>query len=254
MAGFRFRINDLPEEPDEPRILITKIFLPVGLLFLAFGGWASWKYFQWHAPPDKMLHEIRLQEVRKLTGGHDPAREVQTIHLLSRQGSVEYKSPWPRYEEVRQLNTSLSLLVDSTNVVWALKSADGTISEREFFVSRNLEVKTLTGFCAIVFVPCGLYMLVCFWAAERSLRKGTFPDSLQILLPARKLVLVTALFGYLFFYGLVLVPLLGKIVPSWLLGLFWILSAGILGNSLVRFLKKWRGRPGPIGSGLLTRV
>jgi hypothetical protein len=172
MVGFRFRINDLPEEPDEPRILITKIFLPVGLLFLAFGGWASWKYFQWHAPPDKMLHEIRLQEVRKLTGGHDPAREVQTIHLLSRQGSVEYKSPWPRYEEVRQLNTNLSLLVDSTNVVWALKSADGTISEREFFVSRNLEVKTLTGFCAIVFVPCGLYIWFAFGLRNVRCGKG----------------------------------------------------------------------------------
>jgi len=254
MVGFRFRINDLPEEADEPRILITRLFLPFALLFLAFGGWAGWKYFQMHAPPDHTLREVRLANVTKVTGGHDPTRAIQTIHLLSRQGSIDYSSGWPRFEQVRSLDPNLSLLADSTNLVWALKSADGTISERDFFLSLNLEAKSWSGVGALFFVPSGLFLMLCFWLAEREMRKGTFSSELMILLPARKIVLLTALFGYLFFYGLVLAPLLGKSLPSWALALIWVLTCGLLGNLLVRFLGKWRTGPSPLGSRLLTRI
>jgi len=254
MAGFRFRINDLPEETDEPRILITKLFLPVGLLLLAFGSWAGWKYFRWQAPPDNVLREVRLADVRKVTGGNDPTRGVQTIHLHWPQGAVDYKSGWPRFDQVHNLDTNLSLLVDSTNQVWALKSSGGTVSNRDFFLSLNLEVKPLSGFCALVFAPCGLFLLFSFWAAERELRKGTLSGDLMILLPARKLVLVTGLFGYLFLYGLVLTPLLGKVLPGWALALIWVFTGGLLGNLLVQVLKKWRTRSSALGSGLLTKI
>jgi hypothetical protein len=244
MVGFRYRIKDLPEESDEPKILITRLFLPIGIIFLTFGAWAGWKYFGVTAPPDSQLHEIRLRDMAKVTGGNDPKRAVQTIYLHSGSGDVEYKSPWPRFEQVRGLDTNLSLLVDSTNLVWALKSRDGVISERKYFLSRNLEIKTIYGFCALFFLPSGLLGLAAFGSAERELRNGTFPDNLRILLPARKLILVSALFGYLFIFGLVLMPLLEKILPFWSLGFFWVLSAGVIGNLLVNRLKKWRPRSG----------
>lgn len=244
MLGFRFRIKDLPEEPDEPRIPIYKLFLPIALFFLAFGGWACWKYYNVTAPPDSQLHELRLQDLTNATGSHDPTRAVQTIHLVSRRGSFEYRSTWPRFEQVRSMDTNLSLLVDGTNGIWAIKSSDGTISERRFFLSVNREIKMIYGFCALFCLPSGLLGLAAFLSVERALRRGEpLPESARFTLRARQIVLVTFLFGYLAFFWLALVPLLGKVVPFWVLGLIWVLSGGYLGNLLVGYLRKWRTKP-----------
>jgi len=243
MLGLGFRINELPEEPDEPLILIHKLFLPCGLLFLLFGAWGGWGYFHTKAPADRDLEEIRLRDVVKANPIQEGVRtgEVSAISLRLPNGRrVEYKRLWPRYEQVQVLDTNLSLLVDQTNQVWGLRLGDGQIAERAYFVSRNLEIKMIYGFCALFFLPSGLIGLAAFFSAERELRRGKLPESMRIWVGCRKLVLVTALFGYLGVYGLVLVPVLGRFLPGWGLALFWVITGGMLGNFLVGRLKRWR--------------
>jgi len=246
MVGLRFRINELPEEPDEPRILIHKLFWPAGILFLFFGLWAAWGYFHTQAPAVRELQELRLQDVIAATPIHQEGRtgEISLVSLrFPDERRVEYKHFWPRYEQVEALDTNLSLLVDQTNQVWALRLSSGQIAEQAFFSSRIVEMKGLLGFCALFCLPSALIGFAAFFAAERELRKGTLSDDMRILIRTRKLVLVAALFGYLFFYGLVLVPVLGRFVPFWALGLIWVISGGLLGNLLVARLKKWRVKP-----------
>jgi hypothetical protein len=245
MVGLRFRINELPEEPDEPRILMHKLFLPAGILFLFFGLWAAWGYFHTGAPAVRELQELRLQDVIAATPIHQGRTgEVSSVSLrFPGERRVEYKRLWPRYEQVQGLDTNLSLLVDQTNQIWALRLVSGQIAEQAYFSSRNLEMKGLLGFCALFCLPSALIGFAAFFEAERALRKGALPKDMRVLIRTRKLVLVAALFGYLFFYGLVLVPLLGKALPIWALGLIWVISGGLLGNLLVARLKKWRVKP-----------
>jgi hypothetical protein len=243
MPGFRFKIKDLPEEADEPRILLHKLFLPAGVFFLGFGLWAGWGYLHVHPPAESELLAVRLQAVTNVAESRYSrgTGELRAVNLQLTNGTaVEYKTQWPRFESVRSLDTNLSVLVDRTNLVWGLRSGNGLILEREYFVSRNLEIKSIDALCAIMFLPFGVMFLVGFFAAEIALRKGTFPEKQRVLLRTRKLILVGFLFGYLGFYWFVLVPLLGKIMPGWSLPLVWVLSGGILGNLLVDFLKKWR--------------
>ena len=245
MVGLRFRINELPEEPDEPRILIHKLFLPAAILFLLFGLWASWGYFHTKAPAVRDLVELRLQDVIGATPVHEGwTGEISSVSLRFPGGRrVEYKRFWPRYEQVQALDTNLSLLVDQTNQTWALRLSSGQIAEQAYFSSPISEMKGLLGFCALFCLPSALIGFAAFFAAERELRKGTLSNDMRILIRTRKLVLVAALFGYLGFYGLVLVPLLGKLVPIWALGLVWVISGGLLGNFLVERLKRWRVKP-----------
>ena len=244
MPGFRFRINDLPEEADEPKIPIHKLFLPAGLVMLILGLWAGWNYFHLRAPKFSELEAVPLRDVRAVTmRSYGRTDEVTAITItLPRGGSVEYKDLWPRFEQVRSKDTNLSLMVDRANHVWALKSADGTYLERDYFASRTLENRAFCGIGAPALLFAGLWLVVAFFAVERAAPRGPLPEACRVQVPARKLALISALVGYLGFFWLVLQPLLGRFLPFWVVSFFWVMSGGILGNLLVERLKRWKGK------------
>lgn len=249
MPGFRFRINDPPVGPQEPRIHLFKLFLPGAAFFLIFGAWAAWHYFQIHAPADNQLRALPLRNVVRITESYTSydSNKISSIELQTADGhSIYYNAFWPDFAEVHAHNTNFSLLVNSTNQIWALRTADGTVVGRDFFRKRNLEEKSIDAFCALLFLPFGVCFLIGFWAGQRAVRTGAKlpPDAVR-LISVRKLTLIGFLAGYLIVFGGWLGPWLMKFLPGWSVGLIWVLSAGLIGNYIVRyFQKRWPPAPG----------
>ena len=107
------------------------------------------------------------------------------------------------------------------------------------FMEMNLEPRAVARDCGLVFLLAGAFFLFLALCAEHSLRKGEVRDqSGPIFVSARKFTLIAGLVGYLYLFGFVLTPWLCKILPSTVVGLIWVTTAGALCNAILRFFQK----------------
>jgi hypothetical protein len=141
MIGFRFRINDLPEQPGEPKIPIHRLFLPFGLIFLVLGIVGLHNYFQLKGPPLSQLHEIKLLSFTNVVAeGEIPgSTHIDSIWLQSSNGlKIRYREKFPYSSEILNLNTNYGLLLDSTNAIWGITTANGEVLARSYFEEINI--------------------------------------------------------------------------------------------------------------------
>ena len=114
----------------------------------------------------------------------------------------------------------------------------GEVFGRDYFLRRNMEAKTVDGLGAILFIPLGALMFLPALVLEYGLRRdGKLPkDGAPV--SARKFTLFAGLVGYLYFFGFVISPWLCKILPGMVVALIWVLSAGALGNLILRYFQQ----------------
>ena len=243
MPGFRYRFNVPDDQPGDPKILLHRILLLAGLLLLGFGSWAGWRYFHLKPPADADLHELPLQKVLSFTEVRDPhaTNNIRALELHSADHRVvRYYEFWPCFDRVCHRDTNLTLLVNGTNQVWLVKDSSGHEFGRDYFRKRNLEIKAIAAFAAIVYIPLGALMFLPALALEYGLRRhGKLPlDGAPV--SARKFTFYTGLMGYLFFFGLVISPRLGARLPGLVVALVWVLSAAVLGNLILWYFRPKR--------------
>ncbi|MGA3285383.1 MAG: hypothetical protein ABSD57_13110 [Verrucomicrobiota bacterium] len=246
MPGFRYRFNVPDDQPGDPKILLHRILLLAGLLLLGFGSWAGWRYFHLKPPADADLHELPLQKVLSFTEVRDPhaTNNIRALELHSADHRVvRYNEFWPCFDRVCHRDTNLTLLVNATNQVWLVKDSSGHEFGRDSFRKRNLQVKMVSAMVAILFIPLGALMFFPAVILEYCLhRDGKLPkDGTPV--SARKFTLFAGLVGYLYFFGFVISPWLCKILPGMVVALIWVLSAGALGNLILRHFKQKPRKP-----------
>lgn len=243
MPGFRYRFNVPDDQPGDPKILLHRILLLAGLLLLGFGSWAGWRYFHLKPPADADLHEVPLQKVLSFTEVRDlhATNNIRALELHSADHRVvRYYEFWPCFDRVCHRDTNLTLLVNGTNQVWLVKDSSGHEFGRDYFRKRNLEVKAIGAFAAIVYIPLGALMFFPALILEYCLRRGDKLPKDGTPVSARKFTFYTGLVGYLFFFGLVISPRLGARLPGLVVALVWVLSAAALGNLILWYFRPKR--------------
>jgi len=241
-SGFRFKVP--PDQAGDPKILLHRILLPAGLFLLGFGLWAGGRFLHTHPPADADLHAVHLQAVLSVTEIHDSyqTNEIEAVELHAADHRIiRYDVFCPRFDEVRKRDTRLTILVDSTNQVWLVKSAGGQVFGRDYFLRRNMEAKAADGLCAILFIPLGTLMFLPALALEYGLRRdGKLPkDGAPV--SARKFTLAAGLLGYLYIFGFAISPWLSKMLPNMVVILVWLFSgAGLIKAILWYFEPKRR--------------
>lgn len=243
MPGFRYRFNVAEDQPGDPKILLHRILLPAGLLLLGLGLWTGWRFLHIKAPTDADLHALPLQKVLSVAEVRNPyaATNIEALELHTADHRVvRYNEFWPCFDRVRQRDTNLTLLMDSTNQVWLVKESSGQEFGRDYFRKRNLEYKAICAMAAIVFIPLGALMFLPAVILEYGLRRdGKLPrDGAPV--SARKFTLYAGLLGYLFFFSLVIWPWLGARLPGIVMVLIWVLSAAAVGNLILWYFRPKR--------------
>jgi hypothetical protein len=108
-------------------------------------------------------------------------------------------------------------------------------------MEMNLEPRAVARDCAFVFLAAGAFFLWLALCAEHCLRKGEVPDeNVPMFVSARQFTVFASLIGYLYFFGLVLMPWLCKIFPGIVVGLIWLITAWALFKGILRFFQKSR--------------
>ena len=247
VPGFRYRFNIPPDKPGEPRILLHRILLLAGLLSLGLGLWGGWWYFHLKPPADADLHPVPLQKVLSVAEIRNPhaTNDIQALELHTADHRVvRYYEVWPCFDRLRQRDTNLTLLVNSTNQIWLVKDSSGHEFGRDYFRKSNLEFKPFAAFAAIVYAPLGALIILSALAAEYSLRRTGKSPWGGASVSARKFTFYAGLAVYLFLFGLVISPWLGARLPGIVVALIWVLSAAALGNLILRCFRP--KRPGII--------
>jgi len=243
VPGFRYRFNVPPDQPGDPKILLHRILLLAGLLLLGFGLWAGWRFLHLKPPADADLHAVPLQKILSVTEVRNPyaATNIEALELHTADHRVvRYNEFWPCFDRVRHRDTNLTLLVNSTNQVWLVKDASGQEFGRDYFRKRNLEIKAVAAFAAIVYIPVGALLLLPALAVEYRLRRTGKSPWGGASVSARKFTFYAGLPVYLFFFGLVISPWLGARLPGLVVALIWVLSAAALGNLILRCFRPKR--------------
>ena len=241
MLGVRFRINDLPEQPGERKVLLHWFFLPVGLFLLAIGVMGLRDYFRLKGPPLTELHQMNLTDVANVVVEAEipGSTRIDKISLQTSDGAkVRYRNRFPYSSEIRRLNPDYGLLLDKTNLVWAVTTGGGEILACNYFQEYNIEAKTVGKYCGSFLASFGSWLLLTFIVSEKRLRSGKPLPETMIRIRVRLVILFGSLIGYMMFYFVIILPLLSGKVGGWLLGLIWVLGAGLIGNGIVAYFRK----------------
>ena len=224
----------------QEKVSYHKLFLPAGLLLLVVGSWGIANYFRLHGPSDQELHELALRDVSKLT--EEPeipgSKRVDTIWLETTNNvRIRYRNQFPHSMEVRHLDTNLSLLLDSSNKVWAVKSVAGAVLSRRYFEEYHIEAKSVGKYCGTFLAVFGAILLVLYFGAERSWKTWPAAERAKLEVDAHGMRLGLVLLGNLVLFA-ILADWLLKYLPGFAVTLLYLLSAGVL----MGFLSK-KGRP-----------
>src|SRR4051812_17563930 len=224
MPGFSFRISDLPEQPGERKIPLHRFFLPAGLVLLVVGIIGLRNYFRLKGPPLAELHALKLANVTNVVAEPEipGSTRIDNIWLrTSDSAKIRYRQRFPYSDEIRRLNPDYGLLLDKTNVVWAVTTRGGETLARSFFEEYNIEAKTVGKYCGSFLALFGLCMLFAFVLGERQLQPGKpLPASLNPI-RMRQVIVFGSIIGYMALCFAVIFPLLSGKVPRWLLMLIW---------------------------------
>ena len=103
----------------------------------------------------------------------------------------------------------------------------------------NLEPRAVAGTCAIVFLLSGAFFLTLGICGELELRKqeAGFSDP-RLFVSARKFSLVAGLVGWLCIFFFVITPWLCKVLPNFVVGFIWVITAGVLWSAILRFFRR----------------
>jgi hypothetical protein len=238
MPGFRVQINDLPEQPGERRISLHWLPLMAGLILLAIGVMGLRDYFRLKGPPPAELHELKLTNVTNVVAEPEipGSMRIDNLWLQASDGSkIRYRVQFPYSSEIRRLNPDYSLLLDTTNVPWAVTTGRGEVLAGSYFEEYNIEAKSVGKYCGSLSVFFGILLSLSFFLCEK-LRRAGVPQQQSIRL--RQLILWGSIIGYMVFCLAVIFPLLSGRVPPWLLSLIWVLGVGLIGNGVVAYFRK----------------
>jgi hypothetical protein len=217
------------------------LFLPAGLLLLAGGSWGIANYFRLRGPSDQELHELALRDVSKVT--EEPeipgSTRIDNIWLETTNNvRIRYRNRFPLSSEVRRQDTNLSLLLDSSNKIWAVKSAVGTVLSRRYFEEYNIEAKTVGKFCGPFLAVLGAILLFVFLGVQRSWKTWPAEERAKLEVDAQNLRLALVLFGNLVVFA-ILAHWLLNYLPGFAVTLLYLLSGGVL----MRHLSKKKRPP-----------
>ena len=213
------------------RISIHKLFLPAGVVLLAVGLWSITNYFRLKGPPDRELHELSLRDIRQVTAQSEipGSTRIDNIWLqTSNDLKIRYRRQFPYSTEVRRLDTNYSLLLDSTNVIWAVKTSEGEVRAKSYFEEYNIEAKSVAKFCGPFLAIMGALLLFGYFGAERHWATAAPHERAKLEVDAHRTRLLLISVGYMILYGVVIAPWLRKYSPSRVVGLLWVLSGGAL--------------------------
>ncbi|PWU11863.1 MAG: hypothetical protein C5B50_22660 [Verrucomicrobia bacterium] len=249
MPGLKIQIPDLPEQPGEKRISVLWFFLVFGLAWLAVGLGLVRSYFRLTGPTPSDLHALSLTQVTNVvTKLENPgSTKIGRIWLRTDHGArIRYDASFPYSDEIRHLNPDYGLLLDQTNVVWAVTTGGKVLAAR-FFQEYHIETKRLDKFFGPFFGIMGLVLVFCSVFFQLQVLAGKpLPKELGTLvtLRVRLLILWGSLIAYLFFYFLVVYPLLASKLGGWSWMLIWLLGAALIANGIVAYFKKHPPRKG----------
>lgn len=147
---------------------------------------------------------------------------------------IRYRTGFPYFEEVRHQNTNYSLLLDSSNVIWGLKTTDGKVQAQGYFEEQHIEAKSVGKVCGTFLTVVGGVMLWAYTYVRRCGDKMTIEEKVEAETHLAKPRLLVYLLGYLMVYGFVIGPWLLKFFPRFVVGLLWIVSAAVLVSVLKR--------------------
>src|SRR4051794_13294302 len=105
MPGFRFKINDLPEQPGTRKIPQHWLFLPIGLVLLFVGLGGVRDYFRLKGPPRAELHQLKLANVTNVIAEPEiPGSDrIDSIWLqTSDNEKIRYRHRFPYSSEIRR--------------------------------------------------------------------------------------------------------------------------------------------------------
>ncbi len=241
MPGFRVRINYLPEQPGERKISLHWLFLPLGLGLLIVGIMGLRNYLRLSGPPPAELHVLKLADITNVVAEPEipGSTRIDNLWLQASDGAkIRYRVRFPYSSEVRHLDPDYSLLLDTTNVVWAVTTRGGEVLARSYFEEYNIEAKSVGKYCGSFLALFGFALLFCFVVCEKQLRRGgPLPPPVNPV-RVRQLILWGSILGYLIFCFTALFPFLWGKVPGWVLGLIWVLGGGLIGNGIVAYFRK----------------
>lgn len=215
----------------QEKVSFHKLFLPVGLILLVGGSWGIANYFRLHGPGDDELHELALRDVSKVT--EEPeipgSKRIDNIWLeTTNDVRIRYRNRFPHSTEVRHLDTNLSLLLDSSNTVWAVRKSDGAVLSRRYFEEYNIEVKVVGKYFGPFLAAFGAIMLALYFSAERNWKNWPAEERAKLeVVDAHQMRLGLALVGNLVAFGL-LADWLLKYLPGYAFIVLYLLSSYVL--------------------------
>jgi hypothetical protein len=216
----------------QEKVSYHKLFLPAGLLFLVMGCWGIANYFRLHGPDDDQLHELALRDVSKVTEEPESrgSKSIDNIWLeTTNDVRIRYRNRFPHSEAVRHLDTNLSLLLDGSNKVWAVKNAGGAVLSRNYFETYNIESKIVGLICGPFFAALGAVLLVLYFGTERSWKTWPAKEHAKLEVDAPGLRLGLVLLGNLVVFA-ILSDWLLKHLPPIAVTVLYVVSAGVLMN------------------------
>jgi|GEM_PF-3235102 len=194
----------------QEKVSYHKLFLPGGLFLLVMGSWGIANYFRLHGPSGSELHELALRDVSKVT--EEPeipgSTRIDNIWLATANNErIRYRKQFPYSAEVRQLDTNLSLLLDSSNKVWAVKNASGGILSQRYFEEYNIEAKIVGKYCGAFLAVLGAILLFGYVNVQRSWQTLPAEERAKLEVDAHNLRMLLAMLAYLVVFA---------ILASWL--------------------------------------
>ncbi len=213
------------------RIPMHKLFLLPGLILLGIGSYGIVNYFHLKGPPAAQLHELLLQDVTRVTPESEipGSSRIDSIWLQTAKGDrIRYRKRFPYSDQVLVLDTNYSLLLDSSNHVWAVKTGDGQVRSQRYFEEYNIEAKTVGKICGPFLATFGALLSFGYFLGERAWPEAPAAERAKLEVDANRTRLVVALIGYLIIFGTVLGPWLRKYLPGFVVQLLWLASCGVL--------------------------
>jgi len=210
-------------------------------MLLAVGLVGGFNYFRLKGPPAADLHEVKLRDVTnmRLETEFPGSKRIDNIWLKTSTGvTIRYRNRFPYSAEVQRLDPNFGLLLDTSNAVWAVTTTKGEVLAQRYFEEYNIEAKSVGKMCGLLLGVMGTWMLLGFIYTECRFRAGKLPVAEHFPVRVRELILLSSLLGYLALFGFVIAPWLRNVLPAWLIGLIWVLSGGVLGNSIVNHFRR----------------
>ena len=210
--------------------MLKVLFLLAGLFCLAAGIWGFANYFQLQGPSDEQLHALALRNVSNVTVEPEipGSKRIDNIWLETTNNErIRYRNRFPHSFEVRQLDTNLSLLLDRSNRVWAVKKADGAVLSRNYFERYNNEAKSVRLVCSPFVAAIGATFLLVYFCIHRGLQTVSAAQRTKLEAYSHGLRLPMVLCGYLIAYAILAQWLLKFLAPR-VVSLLWILTGGVL--------------------------